>query len=131
MKRSAALMVVGVLLLGALAGTASAAPPNTTRLTLSCDRPTQSSSVVVTLRDTANGVDTAAGITLQCGTDPSIATRSTRRVETTALPVDYAIVGQFDVATILESVQCSAERTLPMKLSCSDSSGNGATLVIR
>jgi hypothetical protein len=110
---------------------ASAAPPNKTSLALSCDRGTQTATIVVTLRDTRTGVDTAGPFTLECGSDSTIGTKSTRAVETTPFFAGYAVIQRFDITTATEFTTCGAEGTLPLKNNCSDSAGVGATITIR
>jgi hypothetical protein len=132
MKRTLALLAVSASAL-ALFGlsNAHAAPPNKTSLTLSCDRGTQTATIVVILRDTRTGLDTAGPFTLQCGSDPTIGTKSTRAVETTTFVADYVVIQEFDITTATEFTTCGAEGTLPLKNNCSDSAGVGATATIR
>jgi hypothetical protein len=132
MNRALALLATSASVFALLApSSASAAPPNKTTLTLSCDRGTQTATVVVTLRDTRTGPDTAGPFTLQCGSDPAIGTKTNRSIETTPFPADYAAIQQFKVTTSTESVTCAAEATLPLKNNCSDAQGSGATTTIR
>jgi hypothetical protein len=132
MKRTLALLAIGAsgLTLSGLSS-ASAAPTNKTSLTLSCDRETQTATIVVTLQDTRTGLDTAGPFTLQCGSDPTIGTKTTRTIETTPFVAGYAVIQQFDITTPTQLTTCGAEGTLPLKNNCSDSTGAGATATIR
>jgi hypothetical protein len=132
MKRTLALLAIcasGLALFGP--GSASATPTNKTSLTLSCDRGTQTATIVVTLRDTRIGPDTAGPFTLHCGSDPTIGTKTTRTVETTPFVAGYAVIQQFDITTPTQLTTCGAEGTLPLKNNCSGSAGTGATATLR
>jgi hypothetical protein len=48
-----------------------------------------------------------------------------------SLPAGYVVIEQFSVATPVEDITCAAEGTLSLKLSCTDSAGGGATVVVR
>jgi hypothetical protein len=132
MKRALALVAAsasGLMLLSF--SSASAAPPNKTSLSLSCDHGTQSAVIVVTLRDTRTGLETAGPFALVCGSDPTIGTKSTRAVETTSFDAEYAVIQEFGITTATELTRCGAEGTLPLKNNCSDSGGAGATATVR
>jgi len=132
MKRVVIILAMSTLVLVAVAADgASAARPNRTSLALACDRGTQTASVVITLRDRATGVATTGPIALACGADPAVATKHTRVVEVTSVPMNYAVIEPFDVLTSGESISCAAEGTLALKFNCADSTGGGATVTIR
>jgi hypothetical protein len=129
MKRFAIILIATTALVTATAGSGSAAPPNKTSLTLSCDRGTTGATVVVTLRASISSLESTSPLTLSCGSSDS-GGKSERLVAATAFPATYAVIAQFSISTSVESVGCAAEGTLPIKFSCTDSAGLGATVVI-
>lgn len=134
MKR-VTLILIAILTIGSslAAGTASAAPPNRTTLTLSCDRGTRSATVDVTLQDTVEPTQTLGPFTLACGPESPSGLKRERHVEvqSAGFPVGYAAISSFDVTTATETVHCAMAGTLPLKFNCSDATRSGATMVVR
>jgi hypothetical protein len=108
-------------------GTASAAPPNKTTITLTCDRETARASAHVELLN-ASG-DVLAATDVVC--DPSAGARSVRQVISTSAPATDAAVLPYDVATSAGATPCAGSGSLTFKLVCTDESGAGASLVVR
>jgi hypothetical protein len=123
MKRVIFLLVAATTV-GLLASSmsASAQPPNTTRLVLTCDR--GSATVTVTLQDAQTPTQSSA-VPLNC--DATIGTKSDRLVQPTDFTVGWATVSSFDVG----AQTCSVGGTLPLKFNCADGSGADATVVAR
>jgi hypothetical protein len=125
----AALMAVACASVAWLGPAASsAAPPNKTTITLSCDRTTSSASVSVTLQDGLPPTQSLAPLVLSCSAD---ALKRSREVEPTGFTVQYAAVGPFTITTDAGTVPCSGSSTVPFKFACTDVTGQGATVVIR
>jgi hypothetical protein len=130
MKRFAIVLTTGIMLVVVTAGAGSAAPPNKTNVTLSCDRATIGATVVVTLKASDTGAESAAPVTLSCGSTGTLA-KSERSVVVTGFSAGYVVVDQLSVGTPVENITCAAEGTLPLKLSCTDAAGGGAIVTIR
>jgi hypothetical protein len=131
MKRMLFTLIVGTMLATMLtAGSATASPPNKTSITLSCDRGTSAATVVVILEESVTATQSAGPVALTCGSSVSL-TKSDRLVQTTGFTADYVVVDYFAITTPNGSVGCRAEGTLTLKFSCLDSSGIGATVVVR
>ena len=125
MKRFAAtaLVLASIAVLGA-AQTATAAAPNATRVSLSCDRGS-SASVTIVLQDSDAGQHIAAPIDLIC--DAPTRDKIEREVVITDFDARYAIAQPFAVGPQL----CSGARSLPLKLNCADATGANATVTVR
>jgi hypothetical protein len=112
-----------------LAGTASAQPPTTTRITLSCDKTTTTATVSVTLSDTT-GTITDGPITLTCGL--TAGGKTDRLVEGSTFAAASVSIDQFDVTTVVDANSCGGNAgSLPFKFDCVAPSGAGATVVVR
>jgi hypothetical protein len=124
MKRVIVLLIAATTV-GLLASSmsASAQPPSTTRLVLTCDRGS-AATVTVTLQDAQTPTQSSA-VPLNC--DATVGNKSDRLLQPTDFTVGWATVSSFDVG----AQTCSVGGTLPLKLNCADATGANATVVAR
>ena len=109
---------------------AGAAPPTRASISMSCDRGTNRAVASITLYD---GLDHALAVgptTVECGSDLGL-DKSTRIVVPTTFDVGWVVVDGYQVSSGTGTVSCGGEGTPSLKLSCTGSSGTGATVTVR
>ena len=132
MFRRAVALVTGVVALGAvtMVSPASAAPPNRTTITITCDHATTSAIAVVTMYDRLGGTQAGDATTVACGTEPGLAKRERVVVEDPG-PVTAASIGGYDVMSDSQTTACEGAGTLTFEFACTGPTGAGAKVTVR
>jgi len=129
MKRSAVIALALFSIVGTTIGStsATAAPPNRTSVTLTCDKNVDA-TVSLTLESVSGANDLAAVSKLQCGPN-SLFGLTRNRVEVPgSVAATNVNVQQF---TGTFTGNCTGEYAIPAKQSCPTDGSPGATLVVR
>ena len=130
MRKALALgALVGLVIAAGAPERALAGPTPRTTLKLTCDRGAGAVQVTVQLQSSIFGPPIGAPITLSCGPDSISGQRSQTIVDTN--PGVGAASYQGTWTTALGSGGCFGSSALPLKASCGDPNGVGATLVVR
>jgi hypothetical protein len=111
-------------------GTAAAAGPITTTITLSCKN--VDAQVTLTLQSGGTDLMTVPNMDLNCGPNSLSGGSRTRVVVTTTAPADAVNVTQFEVVAVGGATgQCEGPSALPDKVNCAPFGNASAQLVVR
>jgi hypothetical protein len=131
MKRlTLASVTIAMLVAFPFVGIATAAPANTTSVTLSCDK-NVNATVTLILQPSQSDVSILGGVTISCGPNSNVArTRNRVDIQTGTTSPGWATITSWTNSTD-PSGGCPTGGTLAYKATCTDSNGLGSQLVVR
>jgi hypothetical protein len=130
--RATALAVTsGLLLVGLVAGPATAASSNTTSITLTCDKNVDASASL-TLQPSQADTTSLGQVEISCGPNSNVARQRNRvDVPTGALAAGWVTITAWTNSTDTGPNNCLISGPLPYKNTCTNAAGIGSQLVVR